>query len=1677
MHRRTSCNTATTKKSADRQAHQEPSNAGTLVIAQAHTAVEDIKGQQVVNTVTERLLEAPITLTQSELHALVPNVWAQAVSTTECEREEPIALAMLGEVFSNQYKLEAPVTTARGPRIARIADKYAATTLALSQPSALPLYQPFPSNPSHPEPSELEPRPSAPASTTCAEQSQHVTVAETVAEDIHDRYEYISCDQVESQPPRQAADEPEVTTQPAAIKASREGAYEVAPPPILPLPTPFITRTAAEVAERPLPSITPAVAAQATQSQAIATEATVSFVAAEVTPSFFVAAEAPQSFIAAAQQQSAPLSFPFPPWRSPFQLFSSLLTIYHRRIPNINFPRCSLQPPQCRLPSEPPPPSTTAPHESNNPRAVIQEVHLDTSSPSSPTRLTSPRYHAPYATASEERFSAARSSVVNATSHNKRDSMSLREDYMCSPSLASSTTLHVSARLMTRHRHAHNPEGNPYKAMQRAGTCTTTRGHDFHLTSPSLQYSTPTFLQTTALARSPSNSALVCPNTSSAPRSVRYNPISVLPVAHSGRECKRRSNKQGNFSDDDENFAPFSTLTPLDEKFPASRCSLGNASNQSNEGAMNFEIGYKDSSSLAPPIMPHASAVLETLLPFAHGPGGHSYHVTKRAEACTASRDQHSPPIPSSTAQPPIPFLQNSAYARTLNDQVSACLKPWTVLLSSYKARRNVLDHHRARLATDPLKSKNSLLLTFPTVPHASAALVTRLGYVLCLFRHPYRITKRAETRTTTCSQESHPNPSSKEQLTSTTLHPSADFKTRPQRAPSPDNDSYQATRHATTCTTDRAPDRLLIPFRVEPLIPTVPQSAAPFRALGNLVPTCIRPRLPRKSSFAACKDVHDCSRSQSAPQLFKQNSRSGRDDEGELRALSWEEIPSSARTPHPSRLLSPRLRTFTNPMLRTAFFFSWEENRGNVQPSERCIITLTATPSKHRSSEEDDFSEDDDDFRPTSTLTALDERFSVPKHYPGNTTSRSKRDSISLREDYSCSPFLALSTAPHAFAGFKIQSQRVPRLDRYPYLITRRAETCMTARARHFSFIPSSGDQLPLPFPPNAELACGLSNQVSTYPSLPKYPLSSYEARGAVPDRSRSQTVPYPLRLKNITSLVFSTVPHRPALLAALPRRIPHQDRFVYQVMQRAETCTIARAQEFDCLPQSEEQVTTTFLKAAALASGLSDSVPTYLKSRLIVPLHFAAYRSVHDRSRAWPAINTLRVKINLVQASLKMLHTSASLETELRCFSYFDRSPYQVTSRAEACTAARAQDRRFIPQQVKLVTLTLLQNAAPVRDLSISPSTYPILGLLVLSSFTACGSVHDRLCAWPAFYLLRLENNIVQVSLRVPHSRAVLAIRLQHAPGPDSDHYKVTSRAEPCMATRVQDYYFSPQQVKLLAQTFPQNAALVCGPSGFTTTRSRPVQPRLLSYATRKDMHDRSHAQIVLNLLRVEASTSSPFVSVPHVAAPLATRPQRGLRLESRLYPIPWRAETCLAISVHVWYLPSSSLEQFSRTLPQSAAPARGLFYLDSMSRQYRQVPSRTVALRGDMRGSSRWSALSDQQRALQFRIVLLVRRSSGSSLRLERTEDSPDLSWEEMMRRRCGSMRGNALSSDLEPGARRRGVAARQAGGVATRVPQPQPHTLNSTHTHLASIARPRHLIRSPSNSARVSSICGT
>ena len=77
-------------------------------------------------------------------------------------------------------------------------------------------------------------------------------------------------------------------------------------------------------------------------------------------------------------------------------------------------------------------------------------------------------------------------------------------------------------------------------------------------------------------------------------------------------------------------------------------------------------------------------------------------------------------------------------------------------------------------------------------------------------------------------------------------------------------------------------------------------------------------------------------------------------------------------------------------------------------------------------------------------------------------------------------SPSLTSSTVPHASADFKARFRHVPYLDQYPYPVTRRAETCTTARAQHFSSIPSSEDQPSLPFAQNTVLARSISNSVS---------------------------------------------------------------------------------------------------------------------------------------------------------------------------------------------------------------------------------------------------------------------------------------------------------------------------------------------------------------------------------------------------------------------------------------------------------------------------------------------------------------------------------------------------------------------------------------------------------------------
>ena len=242
------------------------------------------------------------------------------------------------------------------------------------------------------------------------------------------------------------------------------------------------------------------------------------------------------------------------------------------------------------------------------------------------------------------------------------------------------------------------------------------------------------------------------------------------------------------------------------------------------------------------------------------------------------------------------------------------------------------------------------------------------------------------------------------------------------------------------------------------------------------------------------------------------------------------------------------------------------------------------------------------------------------------------------------------------------------------------------------------------------------------------------------------------------------------------------------------------------------------------------------------------------------------------------------------------------------------------------------------------------------------------------------------------------------------------------------------------------------------------------------REDMRNHSSSQSLYLLLRAEDSALQVFFRAPRALAALAALPQHVPGLDHRFYQVVKHADTCMTTCAQDWNPSSSSQEQFSPTSFKSAASVRGLSFSEPMCRHYGHMPMGIVALCRDMHGHSRQFAFTDRKQALRFRAVLLAQLSSGSSLRLERTEDSPDLSWEEMMRRRRGSTREYVQRDNFEPRARHGRAPARQAGGAATHAAQPpQPHNpSNSQHT---ATAHPRQLLGSAPNSVEISSIGGT
>ena len=341
---------------ADQQAQQGPSHIPILTPRQVRAvAAESAQSTRVTDVISERIMEAPVVVTQRELCAMAPDAWAQAASASKRERKEQPLFMMMEDILGDAYEPDVPRTTAQSVRLAQMADDYAAAALSHSQPDALPPHAPFRSNPSQPNQSKPEPCQSTQAHPPSDTEESHL-VSSTK------RYEHISLKKVgatplctsntanirqnKPQPPEQQADEPRFALQNVATSSSHRRESESSPPPIHPLQPP---------------------------------------VTAEVTPPSVVAAEAPPSLLAATQQQSAPLSFP----SLRFTPFCSLLTSYHVptslsvpvHIPNLQ--RKPPQPPQPplqhRLQCEPPP------EESEQEEKRQEDEQSDDASQSSPS--------------------------------------------------------------------------------------------------------------------------------------------------------------------------------------------------------------------------------------------------------------------------------------------------------------------------------------------------------------------------------------------------------------------------------------------------------------------------------------------------------------------------------------------------------------------------------------------------------------------------------------------------------------------------------------------------------------------------------------------------------------------------------------------------------------------------------------------------------------------------------------------------------------------------------------------------------------------------------------------------------------------------------------------------------------------------------------------------------------------------------------------------------------------------------------------------------------------------------------------------------------------------------------------------------------------------------------------
>ena len=275
-----------------------------------------------------------------------------------------------------------------------------------------------------------------------------------------------------------------------------------------------------------------------------------------------------------------------------------------------------------------------------------------------------------------------------------------------------------------------------------------------------------------------------------------------------------------------------------------------------------------------------------------------------------------------------------------------------------------------------------------------------------------------------------------------------------------------------------------------------------------------------------------------------------------------------------------------------------------------------------------------------------------------------------------------------------------------------------------------------------------------------------------------------------------------------------------------------------------------------------------------------------------------------------------------------------------------------------------------------------------------------HRRLHSIP----LKLEHP-VRVQRRVSDATAPLEAQARCSQQPDCRPPKISQRAEACTTACMRVRYLPPRRSEQLPSSLPQLVALIRSPN---ISAPLPVQLRQSPPAS---------------------SAARRGVQSPHAQG-----------LVGHSHSVAERADTRKTTHIYDQFPLPQFIMFLLRTFPQSAASARGFRFMNPTQRQYQRAPPRTGVLRRAPRDHSRWLVLPDRQIALQVRASFLAQRSSRSSLQRAGTEDSPYLSWEEMMRRRRSSTRGYAHSEDLETGVRCSGAMDRRADGATTRALQP-------------------------------------